>query len=268
MTSPYRVTLVQLKANALGLAPADQKIELGHLPLEEICRLAGNLQLLSTVADPKAEPGIIVYRGDKGWRIAVHGGRLCLHKSTSTFDDYWLAENVRALAELPPFRADPAEPPAARRVKAGESDRLAGLRTTGEVLGLFALGVGLIMVGFWFGLPHKKLSDLPSDIVEVTSDTERATVFSAVAGSYATGKKTGTAVKPGESIVTITPEGRVSLGTMGKDGKPAAPRLQEQARAARKGNLAALVTSFGVIAEYPPDGVYFGSFRWSRLMTN
>ena len=38
---------------------------------QEICRLAGNLQLLSTIADSKAEPGIIVYRGEKGWRIAV-----------------------------------------------------------------------------------------------------------------------------------------------------------------------------------------------------
>lgn len=268
MSSPYKVTLVQLKANALGLAPAGEKIELGYLPVEEICRLAGNLQLLSTVADAKAEPGIIVHRGEKGWRIAVHSGRLCMHKSTSTFDEYWSVENARALAKLPPFHADPVAPPATQRVKVGESGRFAGLRTISEAFGLFVLGVGLILVGFWFGVPHKKLSDLPSDVVEVTSDSERASVFSAVAGSYATGKKTGAVVKPGESIVMITPEGRVSLGTIGQDGKPVAPRLQEQARAARKGNLAALVTSFGVIAEFPPDGVYVGSFRWRRLMTN
>ena len=129
-----------------------------------------------------------------------------------------------------------------------------------EVAGLFALGVGLILVGFWFGLPHKRLSDLPPEIVVVSGANDRSSVFNAVAGSYVTGKK------PGDSIVTITPQGRVSLGSIGKDGKPGAPRLEEQARAARKGNLAVVVTSFGLIAEFPPDAVNVGSFKWRKVM--
>jgi hypothetical protein len=263
MSTLYKVTLVQLKANALGLAPAGEKIELGQLPVEEICRLAGNLQLVSTVSDAKAEPGIIVHRGERGWRIAVHGGRLCLHKSTSAFDEYWTVENARALAELPPFRQESNPPQVTKRVVIGQTGPYAGLRAFGEVVGLFALGVGLILVGFWYGLPHHKLSDLPADVLEVTSESERASIFSAVAGSYATGKK------PGESIVTITADGRVSLGVIGKDGKPSAPRLQEQARAARKGSLAAVVVpSIGVIAEIPPDAVNVGraSGRWMKLV--
>ena len=263
MSASYKVTLVQLKANALGLAPAGEKLELGLLPVEEICRLAGNLQLLSTVADAKAEPGIIVHRGEKGWRIAVHSGRLCMHKSTSTFDEYWTVEHARNLVDLPPFRADAETPHVTKRIKVGETGQYAGLRAIGEVVGLFAIGVGLIVVGFWFGLPHKKLGDLPSDVIEVTSASERTSVFSAVSGSYATGKK------PGESIVTISADGRVSLGVIGKDGKPATPRIQEQARAARKGSLAAVVVpSIGVIAELPPDAVNVGraSSRWRKLI--
>jgi len=263
MSSPYKVTLVQLKANALGLAPAGEKIELGHITIDEICRLAGNLQLLSTIADSKAEPGIIVYRGEKGWRIAVHGGRLCMHKSTSTFDEYWTVENARGLVDLPPFRTDSTSPHVVKRVVVGGSSRHSGLRAVGEAIGLFALGVGLIVVGFWFGLPHKRLGDLPSDVIEVTSASERSSIFSAVAGSYATGRK------PGESIVIITSDGRVSLGVIGKDGKPATPRIQEQARAARKGSLAAVVVpSIGVIAEIPPDAVNVGraSGRWRKLV--
>ena len=263
MSLSYKVTLVQLKANALGLAPAGEKLELGNLPIEEICRLAGNLQLLSTVADAKAEPGIIVHRGEKGWRIAVHSGRLCLHKSTSTFDEYWTVENARGLVDLPPFRTEVEAPQVTKRIRVGETGQYAGFRAMGEVIGLFALGVGLIVVGFWFGLPHKKLGDLPSDVIEVTSSSERTSIFSTVAGSYATGKK------PGESIVTITSDGRVSLGVIGKDGKPATPRIQEQARAARKGSLAAVVVpSIGVIAEIPPDAVNVGraSGRWRKLV--
>lgn len=263
MSAQFKVTLVQLKANALGIAPAGEKIELGNLPVEEICRLAGNLQMAAAMADATAEPGIIVHRGEKGWRIAVHRGRLCMHKSTSTFDEYWSVDNAKALADLPPFEVEAAPAMVSKRIRVGETSRFGGLRAMGEVVGLFVIGVGLILVGFYFGLPHKKLSDLPSDIIEVTSATERASVFTAVAGSYATGKK------PGEQIITITADGRVSLGFIGKDGKPATPRIQEQARAARKGTLAAVVVpSIGVIAEIPPDGVNVGraNGRWRKLV--
>jgi len=263
MSALFKVTLVQLKANALGIAPAGEKLELGNLPVEEICRLAGNLQMASAMADAAAEPGIIVHRGEKGWRIAVHRGRLCMHKSTSTFDEYWTVESAKALAALPPFEVESAAAPVPKRIRLGETARFAGLRAMGEVVGLFVIGVGLILVGFWFGLPHKKLSDLPSDIIEVTSAAERASVFSAVAGSYATGKK------PGERVVTITPDGHVSIGYIGKDGKPASPGPLEEARAARKGTLAAVVVpSIGVIAELPPDAVNVGraNGRWRKLI--
>jgi len=134
------------------------------------------------------------------------------------------------------------------------------MRSVAEVVGLFLLGMILIVVGFWYGLPHRKLSDLPPDVVVVTGESEKSSVFSAVAGSYVAGK-----AKPGESIVVITPEGRVSLGTIGKDGKPASPRLDEQARAARKGNVAVVITSFGSIAEFPPDAVNVGNGQWRKV---
>jgi len=267
MSALYRVTLVQLKADATALAPATEKLELGQITDDEIYRLAGNLLKLNTSAQPKAEPGIIVQRGEKGWRIAVHGGRLCMHKSTSLFDEYWTVDGPQGLAQLPPFKAGAASaPPFATkhpaRGKAGGNKNVSVLRTVAEVTGLFGVGVVLIMVGLWYGLPHRKLSDLPADVIVVTADSEKATVFSAVAGSYITGRK------PGDSFVTITADGRVSRGRIGKDGKPAAPDNEEQALAARKGNLAAIVTKLGVIAEFPPDAVNVGPYRWRKLMTN
>jgi len=264
MSAPiYRVTLVQLKADALALGAAGEKLELGLITAEEVVRLSGNLLKLNVSSQPKAEPGIIVHRGDRGWRIAVHAGRLCMHKSTSLFDEYWTVENPAGLATLPPFHVSTA--PTATKTIRGQSasgKKHSVLRTVVEVAGLFAVGVVLIMVGFWYGLPHRKLSDLPPDVVVVTADSERSLVFNAVAGSYVTGKK------PGDAIVTISPDGRVSLGRIGKDGKPAAPQIEEQARAARRGNLAVVVTSFGNIAEFPPDAVNVGANRWKKLMTN
>jgi len=222
--------------------------------------------LLSNLADLKDEPGIILNRGYKGWRIAIHAGRLCMHKSTSLFDEFWTVENPQGLASLPPFKAGGASaPPFAAKAARGRSTSPKSnsvLRTVAEIVGLFGVGVVLIMVGLWYGLPHRKLSDLPTDVVLLTADSEKATVFTAVAGSYITGRK------PGDSFVTISPDGHVARGRIGKDGKPAAPMSEEQALAARKGTLAAVVTKFGIIAEFPPDAVNVGAYKWRKLATN
>jgi hypothetical protein len=263
MSAIFRVTLVQLKSGALAVGEPGDKIDLGSISTEEIFRLAGNLQTLDVSNHPKAEPGILVHRGDKGWRIAVRAGRLAMYKSTSLFDEFWTVESPDGLAQLPPFvGSGGTNPPRSGSRKKGERGGMQLVRTIAEVAGLFALGVVLIMVGLWYGLPHRKLSDLPADVIVVTAASEQTSVFSAVAGSYVTGKK------PGDSIVIITAEGRVSLGSIGKDGKPAAPRIEEQAKAGRKGNLAVLVTSFGLIAEFPPDAVNVGTYRWRKVMTN
>jgi hypothetical protein len=263
MSVIFRVTLVQLNSGATTVGQPGDKLDLGAIPPEEIFRLAGNLLTLDVSNHLKAEPGIIVQRGDKAWRIAVRAGRLCMYKSTSLFDEFWTVDSPDGLAQLPPFAGSGGTtPPRAGARKKGEGNGLSVLRTVAEVAGLFGLGVVLIMVGLWYGLPRRKLSDLPPDVVVVTAASEQTSVFSAVAGSYVTGKK------PGDSIVTITPEGRVSLGSIGKDGKPAAPRIEEQAKAGRKGNLAVIVTSFGLIAEFPPDAVNVGTYRWRKVMTN
>lgn len=265
MTPPFKVTLVNLTAGATAVAPAADKLEIGQLTAEEIYRLAANLLKLDLAAHPNAEPGIVVQRGEKGWRIAANAGRLRMYKSTSLFDEYWTVETAQGLAQLAPFSALANSVPGSRSTRSHtpHPNRLQTVRSIAEVIGLFALGVVLIIVGFWYGLPHHKLSDLPSDVAIVTSESERNTVFSAVAGSYVAGR-----VKEGESIVVITAEGHVSLGTIGKDGKPAQLRIEEQAQAARKGNLAAVVTTFGVIAEFPPDAVNVGNGHWRKVVAN
>lgn len=265
MTPPYKVTLVDLTPDAMAVAPAADKVELGLMTAEEIYQLAGNLLRLDLGANPHAEPGILVQRGEKGWRIAAHAGRLRMYKSTSLFDEFWTVETPLALAQLPPFANQPSGNSASRSTKShpAQPKRYQAARSIAEVAGLFLLGVVLIVIGFWYGLPHRKLSDLPPDVVVVTSDSERTSVFSAVAGNYVAGKP-----KQGESIVMITTDGRVSLATIGQDGKPDTPRLQEQARAGRKGPLAVIITSFGPIAELPPDAVNVGNGQWRRLNPN
>ncbi|AOS44385.1 hypothetical protein Verru16b_01447 [Lacunisphaera limnophila] len=260
MSVTYRITLVYLTADASALAPASERLEAGQHSIEDIIRFAEKLLLLApTAVGAKVEPGFIVHRGDRSYRLAAHQGRIRVHKSVSLFDDYWTADTPAELIELPPFLSAGAVVPTKTSSRPRSARQTSPLRSVLEVAGLFAIAVVLIAVGLRFGLPQKRLSDVPDDITIVQSSDERASVFATVAGSYATGKT------PGNSLVIIEPDGRVLLSTIGKDGKPTPPRIQEQARAGRRGSIACVITSFGIIAgTEPPEVVNVGRFQYRR----
>src|SRR6187549_54860 len=188
MSATYRVTLVQLTADVSAVAPASERLELGNLPVEEIIRLAGRLARLEVPESPKADPGIIVHRGDRSYRIAVHQGRLRVHKSVSLFDDFWTAESANNLGSLPPFQLGSGHSRPPTRTRPGARKSGSPLRSILEVVGLFAVAVMLVSVGLRYGFPQKRLSDVPDDVTILTSSEEKAAVFAAVAGSYSTGR--------------------------------------------------------------------------------
>jgi hypothetical protein len=261
MSTPFRVTLLQLRPDFSGPSSATDKVDLGPQTLEEIFALAGRLQKLVVPANSKLEPAILVYRGEKGWRVVAHHGLLRVHESTSAIDDYWTVDSPKGLATLPPFRQSSGLSGTPANWGGSGSPRKRGaMRTAIEVVGLLALGVVLIAVGLWYGVPHRRLSDLPGNVVIITASPERESLFGTVAGTYSTGKK------PGDGILMITPDGHVSLGSIGKDGKPVNPlRIEnEQAKAGRRDQAPCVVTSFGVIAAAEPNAVRVGRFRWQR----
>ena len=264
MSAPFRITLVQVNADVTALTAVGEKIEHGQHEVDEVCRLAGKLLKLDLAGQTKAEPGIIVQRGDKGWRIAPHQGRLRVHKSMSLFDDFWTADRPEDILQLPPFRGSATTSPVQQRSSHAPGKSFQTVRAVAEVAGLFGVALVLVAIGLRFGLPQHRLSDLPADVTIVTSAEERANVFATVAGSYATGN--GKA--PGNTLVTISADGQVSLGAIGKDGKPTPPRIQEQARAGRRGSVACVITSFGVIASIaPPETVKVNNFQYRRAVT-
>lgn len=260
MSVTYRITLVYLAPDASSVAPASERLEYGNYEIDEVIRLAGKLLKVDTSISPKTEPGIIIHRQDRSVRIAAFQGRLRVHKSVSLFDDFWTVDSPAGLASLPPFQVkapvDVYRSPARTR---GNSHNSSPLRAIAEVVGLFCVAIILVAVGLRFGLPQKRLSDVPEDVVILTSADDRATVFASVAGSYSTDKK------PGSSLVIIQPDGYVKLAAIGLDGKPTAPRIEEQARAGRRGNMACVITSFGIISGIaPPDTVNVGRFQYRK----
>lgn len=260
MSAVYRITLVHLTADGSALAPASERLEHGNHGLEEVIRLSGKLLQVDTSSSPGTEPGIVIHRGEKGYRIAAHQGRIRVHKSISLFDDFWTVDTPADIANLPAFHptspSSGSRPPMRSRAPVKSSSPL---RSAAEVIGLFAVAVILVAVGLRFGLPQKRLSDVPDDVQIITSSAESASIFATVAGSYATGKTAG------NSLVVIQPDGRVLLGAIGKDGKPTSPRIQEQAKAGRRGSIACVITSFGIIAgTEPPEVINVGRFQYRK----
>ena len=265
MISPYKVTLLQLKANLAETGAPTDKIELGPQTPEEIYALAAKLLKITPTGQPTPEPALIVRRGEKGWRIAVHNGLLRMHKSASAFDDYWTVHSPEGLGELPPFRSGNSTPPISTKSRSTgkPTSHRSGWRTAIEVTALISTGVVLLAVGLWYGVPHRHLGDLPADVVLLNSLDERETLFKTVAGTYASGKK------PGDSVIVITAQGQMSLAALGRNGLPITPpRISEAAQAARRKSAACLVTSFGVISAPEPDALVMGNVKLKRSTVN
>lgn len=270
MSSPFKVTLLQLKADLSGIGAATDKIELGSLLPSDIFALAEKMLALPIAGQPLPEPAIIVRRGEKGWRITPHNGMLRMHKSASAFDDYWTVANAQGLGELPPFRNSNSTPPigtkgttSSRAAVPRSTSRRSGFRTVLEVAGLVGAGIVLIAVGLWYGVPQRRLSDVPADLTLLSSNDERASLFKSIAGTYTSGRR------PGDSVVTITEQGQISIAALDRNGQPITPpRLAEAARAARRKNTNCLLTSFGVISAAEPDAVTMGSFKLKRQSVN
>lgn len=258
MSYTFLVTVVGLDATVSTVISADHKEELGHLELAQITPLIERLRQMDAAAARKVDAGLIVRRGDKGWRINAHHGQLRVYHSTSSLDNYWTTADVKGLGELPPFRQAVAEQLAAQGGARFGARPGGMLRAIGEIGGLAALAIVLMGVAVYFGTPRRKLSDAPAGF-QTISGTASQEVFAKIAGSYATGRK------PGSSLVMINPDGKISLHLIGKDGQPVTPpRIEEQARAGLLGNQPAVHTSFGVITLADQESVNVGAYQWKR----
>jgi hypothetical protein len=259
MSYTYLVTVVGLDPAVSAVTSADHKEELGHLEVDKVFALIERLQKIDPTAARKVDAGIIVRRGDKGWRVNGHHGQLRVYHSTSSLDNYWAAADVKSLGELPPFRAAVTEQLANKGGARLASARPGGvLRTIGEIGGLLVVAVILMGVAVYFGTPRRKLSDAPSGFQPI-SGTESQEVFTRIAGTYQTSGK------PGGNVVMIDAAGRVTFTRIGKDGRPVTPpSLEEQARAGRLGTVPALHTSYGVITLENQQAVKVGAFEWKR----
>lgn len=257
MSLLYHITLEHLKADLSGPDPECDKLELGAFSAREMFKLAGKLQKIPASPGPD-QPAIVVRHNNKGWRIVAHSGLLRVHHGTSVFEDYWTVRDPAGMSNLPPFAEAVAEEDAE-----SNSGMLGWVGSTLKVVGLLVLGVSLMAVSLWFGLPHRKVRTIPPDLELLSGAQEREVVFTTIAGTYASGRR------PGDRAVTISPQGEVSFGAIGKDGKVIRPPLIEEiAKAGRRKNNPCVVTSFGIFDATETDTVSLGAAKWRKVAVN
>lgn len=256
MSGKFHITLLRLKADLSAVDPASESVDVGAVSAKEFFRLAA---LLLKLSPPLASNAAMIVRIDgKGWRVVAHEGQLRVHRGSSAFEDYWTIPNVAGLADLAPFAIE------AEAETAEKSTALAGLIGSGlKVFVILGLGLAVMGVSLWFGIPHRKVRTVPSDLTLLTAVEDQVKVFHSMAGTYISGRN------PGDAAVTIQPDGSVWLGTIGRDGKIVRPpRISEEAQAGRRQNLYCVVTTFGIFASADADSVSVGSASWRKAQIN
>jgi hypothetical protein len=259
MNVTYRVTLVQLSADASALEPPHHTSrELGELSADAIGKLLENFSHVDVSSAPDANPAIVLRRHGRGWRVTPGNKTLTFHDGLDALSPSSSLAAAGILAAIDPshdLAATPGEEPA--------TDSTAPARrrpkfSTGQALALLISGLVLLAAGLWFGLHEDDINAIPGDVVTLTAPDEIKTVFASAAGQYLT------PVSPGNGVLTLTPTGHFSFATMGPDGTPLPTTYEEQAQAGRRNGQPCVITTVGLIEIVDRDTLNYNEISWHR----
>lgn len=259
MNVTYRVTLVQLTADAAALEPVDATPrELGELAPVDLEKLLVNFSQLDATALPDANPAIVIRRHGRGWRVTPGNKTLTFHDGLETIAPSHSLDPAGIIAALDPaFDATTPNAEDATADSAAAPRRRPPLTNT-QALALLVSGLALLATGLWFGLHEDNVNAVPDDVVALTAPAEIAAVFAAAAGQYLT------PVSPGNGVLTLTPTGQFSFATLGPDGQPLPTTYEEPARAGRRHGKPCVITTVGLIEIVDRDTLLYNDITWRR----
>ena len=187
MNVTYRVTLVQLTADATALEPVHYTPrELGELPPPEIEKLLLRFTAVDLTAFPDAAPAVVLRRAQRGWRVTPGNKTLTFHDGLETIAPSHSLDPAGIMAALDPaFDATAPDAEDATADSAAAPRRRLKLTNT-QALALLVSGLVLLAAGLWFGLHEEDINSVPDDVVALTAPVEIAAVFTAAAGQYLT----------------------------------------------------------------------------------
>ncbi len=258
MNVTFRVTLVQLSADATALEPVHYTPrELGEIAPADLEKLLGNFARLDVLTQPDADPAIVIRRQGRGWRVTPGNKSLTFRDGLDPLSPSLPLDPAGILATIDPAREtsaaattdDPASAPAPRR-------RL-NLSPT-QAVALLVAGLALLSGGLWFGLHEEDINAIPGDVVALTAPDEIKTLFASAAGQYLT------PVSPGNGVLTLSPTGHFSIATLGPDGQPLPVTYEEPARAGRRQGQPCVITTVGLITIVDRDTLHYNDIVWRR----
>jgi hypothetical protein len=259
MNVTYRVTLVQLTADASALEPVDETPgELDEVAPGDLEKLLVNFARLDASAFPEANPAIVIRRLGRAWRVTPGNKILTFHDGLETIAPSHALDPAGIIAAI-----DPAHDAATSKAEETPVDSAATPRrrpklTNTQALALLVSGLVLLAAGLWFGLHEENINAVPDDVVALTTPAEIAAVFTAAAGQYLT------PVSPGNGVLTLTPAGHFSFATLDPEGVPLPTTYEEEARAGRRNGKPCVITTVGLIEIVDRDTVLYNEITWRR----
>ena len=261
MNVTFRVTLVQLTADATALEPPDHTPrELGELSPPALRQLLENFSRLDTATLPDANPAFVLRHRGRGWRVTPGNKTLTFHDGLDTLAPSIALDPAGILAAI-----DPSHDPAASLGEEAAIPADASARprrrlnlSPAQAVVLFVSGLALLAAGLWFGLHEDDINAVPGDVVTLTAPDEIKAVFTAAAGQYLT------PVSPGNGVLTLTATGHFSFATLGPEGRPLPTTHSEQARAGRRNGQPCVITTVGLVEIVDRDTLGYNDITWRR----
>jgi len=252
----FTVTAVNLSSDTTRADPTFGPVELGVLTPAEFTALLARFAHLDSVQNHEADPHLLVTAAAGRFQIRTGQGRLLVYNARDTTEPYSELTAAEIVAQLdrplttPPFKFSASAPAAPAAPQAAPHSAIAfAILVAGLALNAYTL----------YSVFYTESVHTPPAVILLTEPAELAARSREVVGHYATG------TQPGDRVITVTADGKVSFFELGaRDGFTNGTDTYRLGRHDKK--LCLLTTENGVIDIQNPDTLvyYRDTYRRTR----
>lgn len=204
----YRVSTVHLSADATRAEPGTGAIDLGGLSAGEVVLLLERFREVDAIENPEADPYIEILGRSGKYHIRAGRKRLFLYNARDTVEPYAeltpaeiIVQLEREVVTAAPFLVSPREPEGRTRRPS----------TTQRGIAIAILAVGILVNAYTvYSVTYVENVNQIPEITLLTDAGEVAARRTEIAGTYATGNRTG------DRVITVKTDGHVSFSEVGR----------------------------------------------------
>ncbi len=231
----YRVSTVHLSADATHADPQAGTIELGELSAGEVVLLLEHFRDLNMIENLEADPYIEIYGHSGKFHIRAGRRRLFLYNARDTVEPYAELTPAEIIIQLERDAVTVA-PFVRPRIEPEDRPRMRPSFQRGIAVAI--LTVGLLVNSYTvYSVTYVEVVNQKPDLALLTEAGDIAARRTEVAGTYATGERTG------DRVITLSPDGRVQFSEVGRTSRIA--EVPETYQIGRSRGKLHLLTSAG-----------------------